>query len=270
MYTVCPQCNAVYPLATGRKKRKSSVFCKACDKKFKVTEVLAEHPLGLVAEAKAEVVVKTHPVEKSGSVKRKKPLKAEDIPPVTSVFGILHHDETVSREQAVPAIEERLPWEQEKPPTAKIWLYGSALAGLLLIGQLVYFEWENWSQDRLYRPHLERLCRTLGCNLPVYRNLAEFEVNQGGLTANSGNTLSFKAVISNHAGYPQQYPDIKLKFSDYNDTVFAERIFTSQEYLPKKGRIPETIPPGETIAIQMELLKPVMPIGAYTFDLIWQ
>lgn len=269
MYTVCPQCNAVYPLATGRKKRKTSVFCKACDKKFKVTEVLIEHPLGLVAEAKAEVVVKTHPVEKSGPVKRKKnPLKTENIPPAASVIGIQHHDETVSQEQSVHTFEERMPWEQEIPPTEKKWLYGSVLAGLLFIGQLVYFEWENWSQDRLYRPYLERLCRTLGCNLPVYRNLTEFEVNQGGFTANPGNILSFKAVISNHADYPQRYPDIKLKFSDYNDRVFAERVFTSRDYLPNKGRNPETIPPGETIAIQMELLKPDMPIGAYTFDLI--
>ena len=268
MYTVCPHCNTVFPLAPGRKRRKTAVYCKACDKKFKVTEVLQDHPLGLIAEAKAEIIVKSQSEEKSKSDTKVKIINEADTDQVSGVIGIQHHDESIAQEYATQDIaEERLPWEHEQKPTGQFWLYGSVLGVLLFIIQLINFEWDAWSQNRVYRPYLDGMCRKIGCVMPLYRNLAEFEVNQGGLIANADNTLSFKAVISNHAHYAQPFPKIRLKLSDYNEAVFAERIFTPKDYLQNTDRS-DTIPAEETFAVQLQLVKPITPIGGYTFDLV--
>lgn len=268
MQTQCPHCDTIHTLAAGRKRRKSTMQCKACGKKFKVSEMARERPLGLLAEAKAEVIVKTETIKELSAGKHKSSMQEAEAAAIPSVLGIRHHDETIPPEPVIPFIEERMPWEQERRATGKFWLYGT-LAGMLLFAfQLIYFEWDGWSQNRHCRPYLEMFCRQVGCRLPAYRNLAEFEVIQGGLTTNPDDTLSFKAVISNHALYPQRMPDIKLNLLDFNEMVFAERTFTPKEYGTEFKGTDYTVPAEDTFAVQLLLAKPVTPVGGYTLDLV--
>jgi transcription elongation factor Elf1 len=268
MYTVCPQCNKVYPISSGRKRRKSSVYCKNCDKKFKVTEVLQEHPLGLISEAKAEIIVKTAAEATPKAEKKLRQPKELETPQISPLLGLQSHDDSIEQEAEIPGEPARMPWELDQAPVSRKWLHGAALGFFILAAQLIYFEWDDWSQNRLYRPYLEGICGKMGCFVPVYRNLGEFEVNQGGLTTTADNTLTFKAVISNHAVYPQPLPKIRLKLVDYNEIVFAERIFTPKDYRMTIKSIDETVPAEETFAVHLHLAKPVTPVGGYTFDLV--
>jgi predicted Zn finger-like uncharacterized protein len=162
----------------------------------------------------------------------------------------------------------RLPWEKEQQPLNTNWLLGLIVGVLLLFGQLAYFESDKLSQNPAYRPQLEKLCHWLSCNLADYQNLDEFEVLQGSFTQNADRTITFKAVINNQASFKQKLPNIKLTLLDYNEQLFAQRIFYPKEHLSAASN-PDPIAPDATVSINLTIAAPKTPIGGYTFDLIY-
>ncbi len=163
---------------------------------------------------------------------------------------------------------ERLPWEAEKKPFNFNWFVGFIVGSVLLLGQLIYFEVGKLSQNASYRPPIEKLCRWLGCQLPDYQNLDEFEVLQGSFTPNADNTITFKAIISNQAAFKQRLPNIKLTLLDYNEQIFAQRIFGPKDYISGAGEH-LSIAPDATVSINLTIAAPKSPIGGYNFDLIY-
>jgi Protein of unknown function (DUF3426) len=166
------------------------------------------------------------------------------------------------------SVPERLPWEAEKKPANINWFVGFIIGFVFLIGQLAYFESGKLSQNTSYRPVLEKLCRWLGCHVADYQNLDEFAVLQGSFKPNGDNTITFKAVINNQAAFKQRLPNIKLTLLDYNEQVFAQRIFDPKDHISGVGTH-LAIAPDATVAVSLTIAAPKTPIGGYNFDLIY-
>jgi predicted Zn finger-like uncharacterized protein len=171
---------------------------------------------------------------------------------------------TVSKEEKPP---QRLPWEPVKTAGRAYWQAGLILGLFLLIAQIVYFEGYALSQNPAFRPHLEKICERLNCPLPVYKNLDDFNVLQGSFVLLPDRNYAFRAVITNQADFPQNYPTIKLTLLDYNEKPFAHRVFYPQDYLPETNGATVMIP-DKTTEISLTIAAPATKVGGYTFKLI--
>ncbi|MBF6648179.1 zinc-ribbon and DUF3426 domain-containing protein [Methylobacter sp. BlB1] len=160
-----------------------------------------------------------------------------------------------------------LPWEPVKTAGRAYWHAGLIAGLLLLAAQIVYFEGYAFSQNPAYRPNLEKICANLGCRLPVYKNLDDFNVLQGSFALQPDHNYAFHAVITNQAEYPQAYPTIKLTLLDYNEKPFAHRVFYPRDYLPAANGT-AVIAPDATTEISLTIAAPATKVGGYTFKLI--
>ncbi len=267
MFTQCPDCHKTYPVTKKQSRgKKAQIFCTDCKKKFNVSAFLPEQPTALVTEAKAEYIPKA---ESSRKPAQKKKLRLSPYSINISGFVKKAIPDTVSANPSgASPTPERLPWEIAKPSTHVPWATGFIVGLILLIGQLIYFEHDNWVQNPDYRPHLEKLCRWLGCQLPDYENLADFAVLQGSFTPDAENNMVFKAAINNQAAFQQRLPKIKLTLLDYSEQTFAQRVFLPKEYLQASKKPSFSIAPDETIEANLTIVQPKTPIGGYSFDLI--
>jgi hypothetical protein len=167
------------------------------------------------------------------------------------------------------SIHQTLAWEQpQTTQTNPKWFgTGIATAALILAGQLAYFNADKLLTAPSSRAWLERICKTLSCQLPTYRNLQEFLVLQGQLTPLANNNINFKSAISNQAAFAQTYPKLKLTLLDFAGNAFAQRIFQPKEYLkPDTGPI---IAAKATVEISLQIAATKNEIGGYNFDLTY-
>ncbi|WP_411728165.1 zinc-ribbon and DUF3426 domain-containing protein [Methyloglobulus sp.] len=270
MFTQCPDCRKTYPLNKGQLRgKKTLIYCSDCSKKFNALELLNEKPTGLIAEAKAEFIAKADPNHKPRSKKKLREDRQQAKINIGTDPKKNNPDEAAISALTTPSATERLPWEVEKTPVNVNWRLGFIMASLLLVGQIIYFESGSLSQNTSYRPQLEKLCRWLGCQLPDYENLAEFAVLQSSFAPNSDNTIAFKAVINNQAPFKQRLPNIKLTLLNYNEQLFAQRIFAPKDYLTGKAHTNFSIAPDETVEARLIIAAPETGIGGYNFDLIY-
>jgi Protein of unknown function (DUF3426) len=271
MHTQCPNCRKTYPIPKKNARgKKAQIYCVDCKKKFDVSTLAKENASALVAEAKAEFI------PKPASNRKKKPeKKLENQTFQVNLSAFLKKD---SPSAVIPnpvepdSVSDPLPWEVDKkePLTLSMpWLAGFISGLLLLLGQIIYFERHNWSQNPVYRPNLEKLCSWLGCKLPNYESLNELAVLQGSFTPNTDNTIVFKAVINNQAAFNQKLPNIKLTLLDYNEQVLAQRIFLPKEYLAQANRKDSLIAADQTLEASLTIISPKTPIGGYNFDLVY-
>lgn len=159
------------------------------------------------------------------------------------------------------------PWAREIAPGRNYWRVGLAAASLLLAWQTVYFEGAAFCRNPAFRPSLERLCQSLHCRLPAYKNPDEWDVLQNSLSALPDHSRLFSAVIRNRAAFSQAYPNLELSLHDYDGNLFASRIFRPQDYLHQAQIVNSVLRPGATETINLNLAAPKTQIGGYTFKL---
>jgi hypothetical protein len=176
-----------------------------------------------------------------------------------------HCDEMLSRLKFFnPNIFARHPQRHQRHNLG----WGLALvAGLgLLAGQFYQVEGKKMMNNKQLRNGLERVCVYLSCQLPVYKNLEDFEVLQGDLQRTANNEYIFQAVISNQAEFEQAYPRIKLSLLDFNGQIFAQRIFYPLDYHHPDPK--DFIPAAETVEMSLAIAPPAQKVGGYTFELM--
>lgn len=195
-------------------------------------------------------------------------------PDCSGLFDVLEFiSETRPAVTALAVIPEEdkpsraLPWEPAKMARRAYWHAGLVIGLLLLAAQIVYFEGHAFSQNPAYRPRLEKICERLGCRLPVYKNLNDFNVLQGSFALQPDRNYAFQAAITNQADFPQAYPTIKLTLLDYNEKPFAHRIFQPRDYLPGINGV-AVMTPDATAEISLTIAAPTTKVGGYTFKLI--
>ncbi|MEQ1558419.1 MAG: DUF3426 domain-containing protein [Methyloglobulus sp.] len=228
-------------------------------------ELQLKKPAGLLAEATAEFIPKAESAPKNylqvvvdgwrqAKMQFSAAIKKHDLAVPATGSGI------------APSTTERLPWEAEKIPVNINWSLGFILGCVVLFGQIIYFESGNWSQNPSYRPIMEKFCKYLGCTLRDYDHLDELAVLKGSFISKADDTIVFRAVISNQALFKQHLPSIKLSLLDYNEKLFAQRVFTPKEYVGAHKDY--FLPSDSTLEIKLSIAMPRTPVGGYYFDLI--
>lgn len=138
-----------------------------------------------------------------------------------------------------PIAELNEPLIADEPPASRlkpVWLAGSALALLLLVGQLAYL---NRTQLAIslpgLKPALEAGCRALGCSIPLPADDSLISIESSELTPDGSqpNLIRLTATLLNKAEFDQALPLLELTLTDTNDQVVVKRIFEPSAYLDK-------------------------------------
>ncbi|MFK3649557.1 DUF3426 domain-containing protein [Lysobacter enzymogenes] len=164
-----------------------------------------------------------------------------------------------ARQQArAQAPKPRLHWSG---PAAIVALT-AALALQLLLAQRA-----ELAADARWRPLVSGVCGALGCSLPAWREPAALTMlNRNVLpVAERAGVLRVSAGFRNDARWAQPWPVLVLSLEDVDGRRVGQRAFAPQEY--RRGYRPgELIAPGQSAAVQFEVIEPAPRVVAFTFD----
>ncbi|MDX1374382.1 MAG: zinc-ribbon and DUF3426 domain-containing protein [Burkholderiales bacterium] len=110
------------------------------------------------------------------------------------------------------------------------------------------------------RPHFERACDVLGCevHLPRQPDLIGIESSELRFDKAREGVIRLTALVRNRAAFPQEFPALELTLTDEDDQPVVRRVLTPPEYLGTKDaetRLARGIAAGaeEVIRIELEL-----------------
>ncbi len=164
-------------------------------------------------------------------------------------------------------IDDILPETQEvNPQKSWLWEIGIACCLMLFAIQLYFFEGYNFTQQQGSRKWLEKVCSTLSCRLPDYKNLREFSILYGSLdpVENTG-FYKFKTAFTNQSPFVQKMPSIKLILINSTGAILAERVFSPEHFSSLNS---EYIQPESSEEIIIQLDAPSKKMAGYRFKLI--
>ena len=109
----------------------------------------------------------------------------------------------------------------------------TALAFVLLAGQILYWQFADWSKTDTMRPVYAQLCNVLGCELPVRRSVRDLQSRKLAVRSHPDKegSLLVDALIVNEAHFEQPFPVIELQFMDINQQVVRSYRLEPGEYL---------------------------------------
>lgn len=117
-----------------------------------------------------------------------------------------------------------------------VWLVGSIVAALLLLGQIVF---ANRTQITVsfpgMKPALEAVCRGFGCSIPLPADdtLISIESSELNPDVNQPNLIRLSATLLNRAEFDQALPMLELTLTDTNDQTVVRKVFEPSTYLDK-------------------------------------
>ncbi|MGO1000369.1 DUF3426 domain-containing protein [Lysobacter sp. CA196] len=139
--------------------------------------------------------------------------------------------------------------------------------GLLLALQLLLAQRDELAADARWRPLVGALCGVLPCTIPAWREPAALTMlNRNVLpVAERAGVLRVSASFRNDARWPQPWPTLLLSLEDVDGRRVGQRAFSPEDY--RKGyREGELIAPGQSAAVQFDVLEPAPRVVAFTFD----
>jgi len=119
-----------------------------------------------------------------------------------------------------------------------------------------YLSRDNLAQHAEYRSWLTTMCHVVGCELPLFKDIANIEIINKDIRTHPSNphTLLVRASFINNAVFPQQYPTLKVNLYDFNKIDVASRHFGPLDYLPKGTEIARGFFSNSRIVVELEML----------------
>lgn len=149
----------------------------------------------------------------------------------------------------------------KKTSRRQLWVLGGAafLLFMTFVGQLAFFNFDQWARIDQYRPYYALACEQIGCVLPSTYNVNEIRTTatpQVSTHPKFKGALSVDVLFMNHASYEQAFPKLALTFTDQNDNVIAHRLFSPQEYLAGEASGLTMMPVATPIHIALDIQDP--------------
>lgn len=136
------------------------------------------------------------------------------------------------------------------------WGGANVLLLLLLLGQIAYtYRTELTIIAPETRPYWERYCAFIGCQVPYAQDIQQFGIESSDLQKNPARqpeVTTMRAIISNHAPFPQAFPALQLLLLDAQEQVIASRIFSAQDYLLEDDKTLPFIAPRYEMDIRLD------------------
>jgi predicted Zn finger-like uncharacterized protein len=154
----------------------------------------------------------------------------------------------------------QLGWQRPKKRWGRRigWLTMNVLGLLALLGQYVWYHFDEVARDDRFRPWFEVICPNVGCTLPSKVDTSQ--IRSSNLTVRShpdfSGALVVDAILYNRAPFAQPFPSLELRFADLNGRLIASRSFKPSEYLSGELAGRDEMPPQTPIHIALEILDP--------------
>lgn len=129
---------------------------------------------------------------------------------------------------------------------------------LLLLAQASWFHYEKLVKYPKIAELYGLACQQLGCVLPTLSDISKIENRNLVVRSHptTFNALIIETIITNHAGFDQAFPDISLSFSNINNQIIAQRLFTPSEYLNAETLKWPGMTSEQPIQITLEIIDP--------------
>jgi len=127
-----------------------------------------------------------------------------------------------------------------------------------LVSQVVWFQFDRLSSIPQLRPFYVQGCEIFDCELKPLVDVQSIQTRKLVVKTNPENRsqLIVDAVITNRAAFEQPFPAIALTFSNLNNDIVAQSVFTPEEYLAGDGRELEAMPPDTPVRILINIRDP--------------
>jgi predicted Zn finger-like uncharacterized protein len=265
MYTRCPHCNTHFRVTRQQLQASSGqVRCGRCQQVFDAFATLSSQLPSASPPAVTEEAPTSHP-ETASEAELEEPLSRLDIPGLDLPEGQVDIDVTAAEheehvEPEVLTLPDDLFNAAARGGQARrrwAWFVGSALLGVLLIGQVLFF----FSSDLAgaapdLRPALTEACRWLGCSVALSRFPDQLFIEASDLQVlNSArpNEVLLTATIRNRAAVTQQMPLLELTLTDALNQAAARKVFYPADYLDKSQDSESGIAPSQEIPVKLYL-----------------
>lgn len=126
------------------------------------------------------------------------------------------------------------PPEPANPLARTVWgLAVTVLAGALVVQGAYLFREELSRELPGLRPLYVAVCEQVGCDMPLPRDAALFNIENSDLQSEPGRPgrHMLYATVRNRAPYPQAWPHLELTLTDAQDGPLARRVFTPEEWV---------------------------------------
>lgn len=157
--------------------------------------------------------------------------------------------------------------------SSRAWGWGSLLLLLVLSGQIAFANRTKLTMVKPeIRPHLEHYCALLGCQVPYPQDIRQLGIESSDLQKNPARqpeVTTMRAIIGNHAPFPQVFPALQLLLLDTQGQTVASRIFTAAEYLPEADKARQFIQPQQEIDIRLDFDSSNLAALGYRLRLLY-
>ena len=250
LVTLCPSCSTTFRVnAAQLQAHGGDVRCGQCQRVFNgfatlitVHESAIESPPPSQSQHDLQAGQAGSPVESSALT-----------PHLNNVT-----DQPVLSEWDQETAESPVDLFDEEPvkKTSGWWGAANVVLLLLLLGQIAYtYRTELTIIAPETRPYWERYCAFIGCQVPYAQDIQQFGIESSDLQKNPARqpeVTTMRAIISNHAPFPQAFPALQLLLLDAQEQVIASRIFSAQDYLLEDDKILPFIAPRHEMDIRLD------------------
>jgi len=261
--TQCPQCGTQFQVSLAQLQlRKGFVRCVQCAHIFDGYETVVPEsgealPQAVQNQRAQPVVIRQRMPSASENTVSVSPDVDHTLPGLTSEAALdAEYEGTQAMESPAIYAERRvlmpesaaaLPHFLEDVPAYRGWAWwawcaASVLALLVLLAQGVFiYRVQLASQLPATRPWLERVCATLGCDVPYPRNLGNIAILNSALRMQprteavneAGGQFVLHLTLRNQDAHAQQWPILLLELTDFSGAVVIRKHLLAQDYLPK-------------------------------------
>ncbi len=132
------------------------------------------------------------------------------------------------------------------------------LAIAALFAQVMYLQFDDWTEDPRIRPVYESVCAFIGCELPVLRDLDQMVIKKLVVRSHPevDGALIVNAIIVNEAPFAQPFPVLELRFTSLEGNLVASGRFQPHQYLAGELEGAEKIQRLTPVHIELEFEDP--------------
>lgn len=172
------------------------------------------------------------------------------------------HDEGVRDKPLLDLTDDplQLDWQKPKPRWGRRFFWGLliVLATAALVGQRIWYDFDELARQDQYRPWFQQICPQIGCTVPSKVDIKLLKSSNLVVRSHPDfkGALVVDAIIYNRASFSQPFPLLELRFADPNGQLIASRRFKPSEYLSGEMAGKAEMPPQTPIHIALDILDP--------------